>query len=160
MFQWLKNLWKEDDWWTQATANRDLTSDQRFLFLDFDGVFMSTRNDPKKCMKWIMRLVNEEDLKIVISSSWRANPPMALSTLERMGCTAEVVGMTEYEGKRYVEIIHYLQKHPCQWFLILDDMDMGPLNQAAVRTTFSEGFTEQKYLEAKQKIKQVWYQGH
>lgn len=135
-------------------AKRDqIKSNRNLLFLDYDGVFMSTSADPKVLMKNIMSLVDEFDFKIVISSSWRMNPQMALDTLRKMGCDAEVVGMTAMEsGPRYLEIAHYLMKHAFHQFLILDDLDMGPLRDHAIKTEFRRGFDALMLKEARNRF--------
>lgn len=121
----------------------------KIIFLDIDGVlnytswYYSDRNpgnlygqegdiDPM-CVDRILRIVNETDAKIVISSDWRIAWEGCLMRLEKMGLTRDIVidKTPEFIWRGYYntdfpmrgsEIEEWLKSHPdCTNYVIIDD---------------------------------------
>lgn len=126
----------------------------KVIFLDFDGVFLvfgkpSLSDEANK--KAIANLKEffdkEKDLKIVISSAWRANGMSYCKRfLDGLGLPGDrVVGMTGDErGDRGYQIQAYLNRNPeVKKFVIIDDnSDMPTMLNKIVKTNSFIGFTE------------------
>ena len=104
------------------------------VFLDFDGVLSTERSNFRDeivnpdAISNFNALCLENDLKVVISSSWR-----------------------KYDAFLIKE---YLKAHPeINRYIILDDVYLGgELNSHLIQTTYSRGFNDSKYQEALNKL--------
>ena len=124
------------------------------IFLDFDGVFLvfgkpSLMDEAnQKAIENLKKFFEKEkDLKIVISSAWRANGiSYCKRFLDGLGLPGDrVVGMTGDErGDRGYQIQCYLNRHPeVEKFVIIDDnSDMPTMLDKVVKTNSFIGFTE------------------
>jgi len=138
---------------------RKLLSDDldNILFLDFDGVLnLDADNYGEKpfnssCVENVNRLCRAYSLKIVVISSWKKYA-LYEEILRMSGLDPDIVilGKTDTLGKdREAEIKQYLSEHIyIDRFLILDDGVFDELTPYHVQTSFTEGFTDEKYREA------------
>ena len=134
------------------------------VFLDFDGViniksdnFSGTFENPD-AIYYLNKLCNETGFKIVVCSSWRNHMDykefLYNSGLDK---NIEILGKTgtSHYGKEF-EIKNYLDEHLVGKFIVIDDAyfsgEMAPYH---VQTAPTLGFTENKYLEALQKISKL-----
>ncbi len=127
------------------------------VFLDIDGVLAPVPTgliDPV-ILRRLLNLLKDTDAKAVISSSWRE--PTLKETLRRLprDLRPYVTGQTDIlecrpRGK---EICHYLAKHPCDRYVILDDepeIIYPSMHEKAVFTNPYKGLTEEDVQQAKQ----------
>lgn len=154
----------------------------KLIFLDIDGVLnneqwyssgkaqiaylLTGENDIKAYnfdpdnWKWIEKLIQDTDAKIVLSSSWRS---FSLEkTIEDFTGTAfellvkYMVGVTPYSFERHrgKEIQHYLDNctEQIESYVIFDDDTDMLENQRDnfVHTDFFNGVTEKDYIKAKE----------
>jgi hypothetical protein len=136
----------------------------RVVFLDIDGVLAtsSTIRLPRgshfasqfddTCVKRFNRLVADNDLQIVISSSWRVGRTVDTlqDILDDRGVVGNVIGKTGNADDDFVDthpqrgflIQRYLDDNPgITSFVILDDgPDMAHLMPYLCLTTFNDGF--------------------
>lgn len=136
------------------------------VFLDFDGVINLDVNNytgpfnDKKQMENLNKFCIENNLKIVVISSWRkySNYKEILynSGLNR---NISIIGSTDVlEKDRESEIIDYLGKNNnINKFIILDDGKFNELSRFQIKTNFNEGFDDEKYKEANILIKKTKY---
>ena len=128
------------------------------VFLDFDGVLSTERSNFQDEIVNIDALNNfnalclENDLKIVISSSWRKYENY-IDLFYGFGIDKhiEIIGAIPITGNGKAFLIkEYLKSHPeIDKYLILDDVFLGnELNDHLVQTTYRLGFNDRKYQEA------------
>lgn len=149
----------------------------RIIFLDFDGVLVTTQYqqlspataDPV-CARWLRWLVIQADAHIVVSSSWRKGGLQKMKSILRywrVAPSGRVIGVTpdlshrrnsglHVAVERGVEIAAYLGE-PEPWvadkFVILDDEgDMGELRSHLVMTTPHRGVGEAEAWAALQHL--------
>lgn len=133
------------------------------LFLDIDGVLATVDQhrapfDPH-CVKNVNVLLKKLNPRIVISSNWRNNN--SLEHLDQYFTEQGIIGhrivdktICLYPNKRCYEILHWINRHEKEDFLILDDLDdvhHPLLDPYFVKTSFFSGFDEQA-LETALKI--------
>lgn len=139
------------------------------VFLDIDGCVTTARTgyrtaDPD-CVKWLNRLIEETDAKIVVSSTWRLGKDglkFVRAFLKQWGVIGEVIGitpdLTERRGAAVIpkdrgyEIDHFLihhTEHIERFAIIDDDTDMAHLGRFLVKTSTDIGFQEADYVAAK-----------
>jgi len=138
------------------------------IFLDIDGVLYSSnhykwlktkgkRNKDKygflfdpKCVKNFNDIIRKTDAKIVISSSWRSG---GLKTMQDCfsdrGVKGEIIGLTPIGTIdnlyfcRAEEIKAWLTKNGVpEKFVIIDDMDLGGLENKLYKTKMANGLTD------------------
>lgn len=144
------------------------------VFLDFDGVInvfcdygserwkKANEQDPDEydfCDRDIVRILSsfclEENMEIVISSSWRfSGLDYCVQYLRHYGLDEriKVAGTTQIDWymTREEEIMAYIQEHPVYAkIIILDDMVMPHLKRYIVQTDPFLGFDEERAQEAK-----------
>ncbi len=125
-------------------------SNENLLFLDFDGVFFCEKEFPTTIGKRIDKLIEEYDLKIIISSSWRYDLDECQRILTEIGINKPISGSTTMEGlNRNDQILDYLKKHPFNAIIVIDDSFLAKLVDYQIKCTFEYGFTAQLYEEAK-----------
>lgn len=148
------------------------------VFLDFDGVInvfcepgsakwkKMNAQKPEEydfCDRDIVKILSsfclEENMNIVISSSWRfSGLDYCVKYLRHYGLDEkiEVVGTTQMDWymTREEEIMSYVQEHPVYSALIvLDDMAMPHLTKYMVQTDPFLGFDEERKNFAKKLLK-------
>lgn len=148
------------------------------LFLDIDGVLNSkewyeknkpqilsesgmfwrsvAELDPEACAR-VNRLCDEEDLKIVISSTWRKlHAAFKIESMfAKKGLFAEVIGVTpDLKGNwRGNEVALFIKEHPelqIEKHVILDDDTDFDADQPFVRTSWDIGVQDDDIEMAKQ----------
>ncbi|MCI5774824.1 MAG: HAD domain-containing protein [Erysipelotrichaceae bacterium] len=120
-----------------------------YLFLDFDGVIITAKQEIKEHVALVDRLCKTHDLKVVISSSWREYLPECTKVLREAGFEGEIAGATDLLGDdRNKQILRYLRKHQYHKFVILDDLLLRELVDFQVKTDYRVGFDEQAYMQA------------
>lgn len=145
---------------------RQMAHPQRVIFLDIDGVLTNAktgyRTGDANCVAWLNTITDQTGASIVVSSTWRADPDIAV-ILAGWGVTAEVIGTTPFLDERTAsglwqpkprgdEIQVWLDANPAKrQIVILDDdaHDFGNLTPRLVRTQSELGL---RYDEAKQAI--------
>ena len=127
--------------------------------LDFDDRY--NRLDPE-CVLELNRITSKTGAQIVVSSAWRIGPEVRFHYLKQYlkdeGITGEIVGRTPdfvlikgMFGIRGDEIQRWLEQHPAESFVILDDNDdMTPYMDRLVLTERGPGLTK---ADADQAIK-------
>ena len=96
------------------------------------------------------KLIEEYDLKIIISSSWRYDLDECQRILTEIGINKPISGSTTMEGlNRNDQILDYLKKHPFNAIIVIDDSFLAKLVDYQIKCTFEYGFTAQLYEEAK-----------
>ena len=146
----------------------------RVLFLDIDEVLNSTNHqgtdipwlerdspayDAQAIDAFHVKILNQiteaTGALIVVSSSWRnAHPLNRLRQILRIaGVTGTVIGDTPIRvgERRYNEIQDWLDHVQPDAYVILDDVDMGPLADHHVQTTDEDGLLPE-HVEAAIKI--------
>lgn len=147
----------------------------KYLFLDIDGVLNSEdwnkyyqennlkyhpEIDPDidtRAIKRINKLINVTSSKIILSSSWRFYLSETIHRLRNSGLEYPISDIIQGEEYIYdfnntsnhptrgdlIEI--FLKEHPCDNYVILDDInDMTEKQQThLVQTDFEHGFTEE-----------------
>lgn len=157
-----------------------MASKPNIIFLDMDGVLcnprssLATRNDgfysyldPIACLL-VKRLCDDENAKLVISSSWRLNKDLDyMQSVLSAACpnlgnyilcsqtlwrtTSNVFTNDSGNCNRGLEIKHWLDNHPSEYnrFVILDDnSDMEPLMDSFVQTDAYDGIGFNNFLAA------------
>lgn len=125
-------------------------STTNLLFLDFDGVFFCQKEFPTTIGKRINILIEEYDLNIIISSLWRYDLNECQRILKEIGIDKPIKGKTTMEGtNRNDQIIEYLEKHPFNAIIIIDDAFLNKLVDYQIKCSFESGFTAQLYEQAK-----------
>lgn len=149
------------------------------VFLDFDGVInvfcepgsekwkkanAQKAEDYDFCDRDIIRILSsfclEENMNIVISSSWRfSGLDYCISYLRHYGLDEKitVAGTTQMDWymSREEEIMCYVQEHPVySKIIILDDMVMPHLEKYIVQTDPFLGFEEERKNFAKKLLNQ------
>lgn len=138
----------------------------KVLFLDIDGVLNSDyfynkqRENPKEweevpypltefdpdCIKRLNQIVEETNVKIVVSSDWRFTEGLE-QILFAVGLQHPIFDTTPYYfSKRDKEINIWLRNHNVEQYIILDDNDFFNKEQHKhfIKTNYSEGLTEEK----------------
>jgi len=145
----------------------------KICFTDFDGVlnnysWFTPRNSTKKwhldedLIQNLNKITTATDSKIVLSTSWRTMYPFhdIVQALEDHGCLADVIGKTPdlsgtnangpFWAPRGNEIALWLKDHSevTNMVILDDEMDMEPLMDYHVHTSFNDGLTLAKVEEA------------
>lgn len=145
------------------------------IFLDYDGVLVSTDWEDSVLLRYGYTPVNElspelidnlakvveavPDVKLVITSQWRGNTRAfikAMLQLKHRGLRVwDTVG-EEVNPDRSAEIRNYLAHWPeIDHYIILDDETLDEdLREKQVKTTLKCGFTADKIEEAIRKLKE------
>lgn len=146
------------------------------IFLDVDGVLNSIRklkevylkthkshslsNYPfdEECLNNLKKIVDEFDLYIVITSTWRKNEnhlKKLLFELSKYGLDSRVIGCTKVLDNRENEIIDYLNNHKdVDKYIILDDDYIGEkLESSLIKTDNNIGFSSEDSLKCIKKLK-------
>lgn len=144
------------------------------LFLDVDGVLNKFYNQEEDSFQWedaypkfsitalnlLKRLVEEENLVIVLSSTWRLMKEDK-DSIERLLDTynLKIFDVTPYinyhrETTRAMEIRQWLDnRKDIEAFIILDDEDgFWSLENHFIRTNASKGFVYSDFVVAKGKL--------
>ena len=150
--------------------------DQKYLFLDIDGVlnsfddykmtgkeFLEKLNDisfilSEKQIKLLNRIIKEYNPKIVLSSYWRTR--YKLEEINKMfkdnGFLGQIIGMTDENGEehkeRWSQIKRYINKHKIKNFIILDDDKLGDEAYNHIKTDSYIGITNKHINE----IEKIW----
>ena len=134
------------------------------LFLDIDGVINLDPNNytgpfqAEEQINNINKLCLEYGLKIVVDSSWRKHSDYK-DILYNSGLDfkIQIIDRTEMlDVDREEEILKYLQtNYYVDKFIIIDDNDSNLLTKYHIKTETDKGFTEEKYLEAKNLIEKL-----
>lgn len=121
------------------------------IFLDIDGVLAPIVERDRygeiepSCMQVLNEIVARSGADVVVSSSWRFSKTTVemQRILEEHGFRGRVVDRTPTEARgllRWEEITSWLEEHPVDCLVILDDHgNMGPLSQWLVQTEPSVG---------------------
>lgn len=138
----------------------------KYILLDFDGVLTSSSYtwlchmekrpanlfgmdwfDPR-CLDALRTLVERTGAKIIVSSSWRDLSTEQLKWLwEQVPMPGEFCGTTPiWILTKKGAIKHWINKHPDDRWVILDDIDLGFPNQ--VRTDPHTGLSEADVQQA------------
>lgn len=139
------------------------------VFLDYDGVVNSLMFGEKKsepyfnfpddgkvnnyqAVKWLEKLCNEFNAKIVVTSTWRKEENYK-ECLYNGGLSKniEIIGKTDDKGNRRIaEINRWLSSHPeVENYVILDDDFIEENNEHWIRTQTYIGMTYNDYIEAR-----------
>ena len=132
------------------------------VFLDFDGVLSTERSNFQDeiinhdAVNNFNTLCLENDLKVVISSSWRKYDGY-IDLFYSFGIDKhiDIIGAIPITGNGKAFLIkEYIKAHPeINKYIILDDVYLGgELNSHLVQTTYSMGFNERKLKEAVNKL--------
>ncbi len=150
--------------------------DQKYLFLDIDGVlnsfddykmtgeeFLKKLNDisfviSSKQIDLLNNVVKEYNPKIVLSSYWRTR--YDLTEINKMfkenGFVGQIIGMTDLDGKehkeRWSQIKRYIDKHNVKNFIILDDDKLSNEAYNHIKTDSYIGLNNKHMKE----IKKIW----
>lgn len=138
------------------------------LFLDVDGVLnwydlrksgQSVDVINEECCKRVETLLHLFNMKIVVSSTWRHYPELmrmltsrfgefVIGTTSREERTSSYFGSDRYRGHL---ISHWMENNNVDNYLILDDYvnDMEEHSGHYIHTSDLDGFTEEKYREAR-----------
>ena len=136
----------------------------KIIFLDFDGVINIDTDDLKvdfqntDAIKYLNKLCLETGFSIVVCSSWR-NHMNYKEFLRASGLDEriQILGKTSNSnsGKEF-EIRNFINEHKIDKYIIIDDAYFGgDLIPHHVQTASRLGFTENKYLEALDKISKL-----
>ena len=128
------------------------------VFLDFDGVLSTERSNfqdeiiNQDALNNFNALCLQNDLKVVISSSWRKYEGY-IDLFYSFGIDKriDIIGSIAITGNGKAFLIkEYLKEHPeIDKYIILDDVYLGgELNNHLVQTTYSLGFNDRKLQEA------------
>lgn len=107
----------------------------RIIFLDIDGVMTSLKSRycfSVNCFNALAKILTNTGADIVISSSWRhENVEKTVKSLTNSSkriingnpfpFPEKIIGVTPRIGHRGTEIACYLNSHPCDKYVILDD---------------------------------------
>lgn len=144
----------------------------KVIFLDFDGVLNGTADeasfDPDlhfASIEWFAQqydadkvrrlntLVKRTGAVVVLSTSWRVKLPIVhmARVMQSLGFEGWFFGATphvegaRFEARRPAEIQAWLDAagDAVEKFVVLDDMDMGPLNAHLVRTPETTGLRDE-----------------
>ena len=138
---------------------------KRLIFLDFDGVIVTTRTKymhfDRECVDLLKEIVDATDAFIVISSSWKiGNSFRTLKAMfEPFGLFQRVIDTTpniKDDWGRGKEIDQWITEMTNQWnrlelesFIILDDdSDMEPHMDRLVQTKWDVGLTKKDVEKA------------
>jgi histidinol phosphatase-like enzyme len=150
--------------------------DQKYLFLDIDGVlnsfddykmtgeeFLKKLNEisfivSKKQIRLLNEIIEEYNPKIVLSSYWRTR--YDLKEINKMfkdnGFLGQIVGMTDEDGaehkQRWAQIKRYIGKHNVKNFIILDDDKLGEGAYNHIKTNSYIGLGNKHMKE----IEKIW----
>ena len=157
----------------------------KIIFLDVDGVLNNrnsmnlangedgkpTGNHPpgplgfmftvdKTCVQLLRNLVENHDLKIVVSSTWRFHPHALSTALEWCGWSnPPIIGKTDREGNhRGMQIQRWLDQHKDQvseWAIIDDDSQDIHQKDHFVHTKHEVGLTSEHILQLRNILKLV-----
>ncbi len=128
------------------------------VFLDFDGVLSTERSNfqdeiiNQDALNNFNALCLQNDLKVVISSSWRKYEGY-IDLFYSFGIDKriDIIGSIAITGNGKAFLIkEYLKEHPeIDKYIILDDVYLGgELNNHLIQTTYSLGFNDRKLQEA------------
>ncbi len=162
--------------WASAYHKANPGKERNLLFLDFDGVINTYREDASRemfigkrsqmkfmdvsdeeSMKNLNTLVKKYDPEIIISSSWRySGLDYCRDYLYHCGLTewAKITDTTATGemAPRHEEILYWLeQHHDFTNLVILDDIYMSELAPHQVMTQFPDGF-DKKCLKRAEKL--------
>ena len=133
---------------------------RKALFLDIDGVLNNretilrtggTREWDQRCVDALNRITSLTGAEIVVSSTWRwgRSPCELRGILQDQGVNGTMRGVTPKinDDERWIEIQAWIDDSakfgkPVDKFVVLDDSDMGPMNDKTVRTDAAIGLTE------------------
>jgi len=144
----------------------------KIIFLDIDGVmnsgnhcialynagtpdFRCRRFTPQsvKALNWLLQ---DEEIRIVVSSTWRLSWKIdeLKKHFEKEGVEVadRIIGYTPNfpREKRGAEIQHWLASHSCDTFVIFDDdSDMGEVKKRLIKTDNRVGLTMKHVRRAK-----------
>lgn len=142
----------------------------KVVFLDIDGVlnnkeFLKDRDDLQVCdpknVKNFNKIVEEiDDLKIVVSSSWRIGRSLEelIEILREKDVKGEIIDKTpdmtaKFDATRSNEIQAWLNGNDVDKFVILDDNPISlPLSDNHIRTSFTKGGLSSNHVD---KVKEV-----
>ena len=145
------------------------------IFLDYDGVLVSTDWEDSVLLKYGYTPVNElapelmdnlarvveavPDAKLIITSQWRGDKRALISSMLQLTHRGLRIWDTVGEDvgtNRSAEIRNYLARHPeINHYIILDDETLDPdLRARQVKTTLACGFSNDKIKEAIRKLKE------
>lgn len=142
----------------------------KYIFLDVDGVLNYEDHYSKeipideKCVEHLKEIVDASAAKLVLSSTWRKLDKSDIKRiyldkilksygLELYDETPQMTDDGEYTTDRGQEIELYLEKHPCDSFIILDDshkkiFERYGLQKQHILTYWDEGLTDIKVKQA------------
>lgn len=145
------------------------------IFLDYDGVLVSTDWENSVLLKYGYTPVNElapelmdnlakvieavPDAKLIITSQWRGDKRALISSMLQLTHRGlrilDIVG-DDVNPDRSAEIRDYLARHQeINHYVILDDETLDQdLRARQVKTTLTCGFTADKIEEAIRKLKE------
>ncbi|MBQ7889386.1 MAG: hypothetical protein IJ356_06470 [Erysipelotrichaceae bacterium] len=136
---------------TLHQLKQDWNCNTNLLFLDFDGVWIIPDGQYKALVSRINQLCHTYQLEVVITSSYRKNMEFCETILRMNNFKGIIQGCTELnDDDRCTQILQYLQTHPFQHFVILDDMFLESFQGFAVKCEFFTGFDDAAYDEAVQ----------
>ena len=145
------------------------------IFLDYDGVLVSTNWEDSVLLKYGYTPVNElapelmdnlvkvveavPDAKLIITSQWRGDTRAFISSMLQLTHRGLRIWDTVGEDvctDRSAEIRDYIAHHPeIDHYVILDDEILDPdLHARQVKTTLTCGFGNDKIEEAIRKLKE------
>jgi len=133
----------------------------KYIFLDFDGVFFINDVLCEDCVKNLNHIIKETDAKIIISSDWRKH-----HTLEQLNLffihwniISDISGFTEnlfpiggslsrIEDYRCNEIEKYIRDNRIENYIIIDDLELyngyyRKKNDRFFNTLFYKGITNE-----------------
>lgn len=130
-----------------------------FLFLDVDGVlntYASMQLEEQlddRCVVNLLRIIEEANPDIVLSSTWRFHQKYAMRVWRKIGYVGAATPRLD-SGHRGEEIASYLSIHPGRRYVIVDDdSDMLPEQVPFfVHTKFATGLDD----EATDKILSIY----
>lgn len=104
----------------------------------------------KECCTLILKLVQEFDCQIVITSSWRIGASLedlqSLLNIFQLG--SYIIGKTGTDGKRIDQINAYKKEHSIQKYIVIDDLNMkSEFGYRMIRT--KHFFSKMNYFQAR-----------
>ncbi len=135
------------------------------IFLDIDGVLNLEWKEvwDIESVSNLNKLIEITGGRIVVTSTWRANPTLNIcEVFKNQGIISEVYSTTPIlSDDRGLEINEWLEKNPTENYLIIDDKigDILPYHPESkiIKTSFESGIDQSKLVESLQKYKDLLF---
>lgn len=129
----------------------------KIIFLDIDGVLTRPRNPVSRThfgftfddgsVSVLKDILKRSDAKIVVTSIWKLGKDLdsLKEIFEHYGLDTYIydkIPDSKFYIEREIEIKDYLKSHDVDSFIILDNMDLGTLNDHLLKTQFITGLQE------------------